>query len=310
MKKINLIFPGQGSQYIGMGNSTEYKSIFDRADQALGFSLSSLCFEGPEEKLKLTANTQPAIFTHSVALFEEFKKRFGNKFEINSVAGHSVGEYAALYAAGVISFEDGVKAVNLRGKYMQEATPAGVGAMYAVMRAEADLIVESCREASSENSKVAPANFNEPSQIVISGHKEACERAVELIQAKNERCRTVELNVSAPFHCELMKPAEQKLKEHLDQINFNKNNYAYIANIDAKKYEIGTDGKKIKENLLAQVCGSVLWTQSMQQFSNDEIFLEVGPGKVLKGLLKRINGSLNVISLDSETAWKELEEII
>jgi [acyl-carrier-protein] S-malonyltransferase len=309
MKKINLIFPGQGSQYVGMGKSDNFKGLFSRADEVLGYKLSTLCFDGPEEDLKLTANTQPAIFTHSVALFEKFKEKCGDKFEINAVAGHSVGEYAALYAAGIISFEDGVKAVNLRGKYMQEATPAGVGSMYAVMRTEEELILQACKQASTEDSKVAPANFNEPSQIVISGHKEAVERAVAFISEKNEKARLVELKVSAPFHCSLMKPAEEKLAAHFESLEFANSKIKYIANVDAKNYPIGTSGDLAKENLIKQVCGPVLWTQSMNNFEDDSIFLEVGPNRILKGLLRKINRSFKVLSLDTEDAWTELGEL-
>jgi [acyl-carrier-protein] S-malonyltransferase len=310
MKKINLIFPGQGAQYIGMGNSPSLESYFSRANEALDYDLKNICYNGPEEELKLTANTQPAIFTHSVALYETLMSEYGDRFEINSVAGHSVGEYAALYAAGVISFEDGVKAVNLRGTFMQEATPSGVGAMYAIMRADQDAIIKACNEASSDTSKASPANFNEPSQVVISGHKQACEKAIAIIIGSNERCRTVELNVSAPFHCELMKPAETKLSEYFNTITFNNSEVPYIANIDAQIYNSGTSGNTVKENLLKQVCGSVLWTQSMQQFEDESIFLEVGPNKVLKGLLRRINKSFKVISLDQDDARNELEAIL
>jgi [acyl-carrier-protein] S-malonyltransferase len=225
--------------------------------------------------------------------------------------GHSVGEYPALVAAGALSFEDAVKAVNNRGKFMQEAVPAGMGKMYAILRIPADIVEKACAEASNEDSKVMPANFNEPGQIVISGHAEACDRAVEWIKENyTEPHKMVPLKVSAPFHSSLMLPARDNMATFFGGVNFNETKVPYIANIDAKKYEAGTSGEIVKENLIKQIDGAVLWTQSFQQLDDDTICLEVGPGRVLMGLARKINRNIKVISLDKEGAFDELKEIL
>lgn len=311
MKKVTLIFPGQGAQYVGMCNQHS-DELFTKANDVLGYDLKTLAKDGPEEELKLTQNTQPAIVTYSLALFNKLKPILEAKgYDIERVLGHSVGEYSALAAAGVLSFEDAVKSVNLRGKYMQEATPVGTGKMYAIMRAPEELVVETCKKYSNDTESVSPANFNEPNQIVISGHAGACDKvANELAENNEHRVRTVELAVSAPFHCSLMKPAEENLKKYLDTITFNNLNVPYIANVDATEYETSTDPNKIKENLIQQVCASVLWTQSLSKLDGNTLFIEVGPGKVLKGLLRRINKEFKVHSLDSDGAFEELESFL
>lgn len=313
MTNVTLVFPGQGSQYVGMGKNLfeidTCKHIFEEADKTLGFSIKNLCFEGPEAELKLTQNTQPAILTHSIALYEKLKPILKNKnISIDRVLGHSVGEYAALVAAGAINFSDAIKAVHFRGKFMQDAVPVGIGSMYAILKQPEDLIREACQKSSSENSEVQPANFNEPNQVVISGHKDACERAIKYMTDKtNDRVKALELQVSAPFHCALMKPAEIKLKAILDSIKFNNLSIPYMANIDAFEYSFSTEPMTVKENLIKQVCGSVLWSQSIKKLAGNTIFLEVGPGKVLAGLIKKISPETKVISLDNEDAWKELD---
>lgn len=309
--KVTLVFPGQGTQYVGMGKVFSDYAHFERANKATGYDLQKLMLEGPAEELKLTENTQPAIVAHSLMLFDKLKGLLDNKkIQIERVLGHSVGEYAALSAAGVLEFEDAIKAVHYRGKYMQAATPPGKGTMYAILKQDEAVIREACEAASNDSEKVAPANFNEPAQIVISGDKYACENAIRLMEQRSQsRVKAIELQVSAPFHCALMKPAEIKLKAVLDQITFHPLKYPYLANVDAKEYATDTNPSLIKENLLKQVCGSVLWTQSIQKLSDETIVIEVGPGKVLAGLIKKINPNIKVISLDTETGFAEVEAI-
>lgn len=315
MKSVTLIFPGQGSQYVGMGSALKEDQSFDllaKANDALGFDIKAMMLEGPEEDLKLTANTQPAILTHSVALFRKLNEILKAKdIKIDRVLGHSVGEYAALVAAGSLSFEDAVKAVNLRGTFMQEAVPAGKGKMIAVMKVAQEKIEQACSECSTEDSQVMPANFNEPNQTVISGHAEACDRAVKWFEENIETpYRTVELNVSAPFHSSLMKPAASKLMEHFSTIEFKATEVPYVANIDAKEYPAGTEGEIVKNNLFSQVDGSVRWNQSIQSLDDETICIEVGPGRVLMGLSRKINRNIKVISLDKDGAFDELQEVL
>jgi [acyl-carrier-protein] S-malonyltransferase len=317
MTKVTLIFPGQGSQYVGMGNHPLLSSYFTQANTALDYNLQDICFSGPEDKIKLTQNTQPSIVTHSYAHFQNLLPFLTEKgVEIERVLGHSVGEYSALCAAGVISFEDAVRSVHLRGKYMQEAVAVGEGKMYAILRAPQELVETVCKEASSDAEQVTPANFNEPSQIVISGHAAACDRASEIF-AKNEefRIKCVELPVSAPFHCSLMKPAEEQLESFLQTVKFNRLNHPYIANINAQEYPLDTQTEVIKQNLIEQVCGSVQWTQSLINLDPKTKFIEVGPGRILKGLLRKINKEFKVLSLDSifsedEVDWEKLENFL
>lgn len=309
--KVTVVFPGQGTQYVGMGKVFADFAHFENANQAAGYDLKKLMLEGPAEELKLTENTQPAIVAHSLMLFDKLSPLLAQKnITIERVLGHSVGEYSALAAAGAMTFEEAVKAVHFRGKYMQESVPAGKGTMYAILKQEEAVIREACAAASTSDEKVSPANFNEPSQIVISGDKHACETAIRLMEDKTGgRVKAIELQVSAPFHCALMKPAELKLKPVLDNIKFQPLKFNYIANIDAKEYPTDTNPETIKDNLVKQVCGSVLWTHSIQKLSDDTVIIECGPGKVLAGLIKKINPNLKVISLDSETGFSEVEAL-
>ncbi|WPU66128.1 ACP S-malonyltransferase [Peredibacter starrii] len=309
--KVTVVFPGQGTQYVGMGKVFSDFAYFEKANEAAGYDLKKIMLEGPAEDLKLTENTQPAIVAHSLMLFDKLSPLLKQKnITVERVLGHSVGEYAALAAAGAMTFEEAVKAVHFRGKYMQESVPAGKGTMYAILKQEEAVIREACEGASTSEEKVSPANFNEPSQIVISGDKPACERAIRLMEDKTGgRVKAIELQVSAPFHCALMKPAELKLKPVLDNIKFQPLKFNYIANIDAKEYPTDTNPETIKDNLVKQVCGSVLWTHSIQKLSDDTIIIECGPGKVLAGLIKKINPNLKVISLDSETGFSEVEAL-
>lgn len=316
MKSTTLIFPGQGSQYVGMGkehmDTPAFKAVFEKANDTLRFDLQSICLEGPEEKLKLTEFTQPAILTHSIALFTLLKPILEeHNITIDRVLGHSVGEYPALVAAGALSFEDAVKAVHLRGKYMQEAVAPGEGKMYAILRIPGEIVQKACEEVSTESSKVMCANFNDPTQVVISGHALACDQAVEWLKNNYEgKQMAKELAVSAPFHSSLMAPAAIKLNDFLKTLKFSSNKIPYVANVDAREYSSGTFSETIKENLISQVCGSVLWTQSMSEIADESSFIEVGPGKVLSGLNKRINSTFNTYTLDKEDGLKNILEFL
>lgn len=311
VKSVTLLFPGQGSQYVGMGKNLDH-TLFDQANKALGFDLKTIMFEGPEDDLKLTQNTQPAILNHSIALFTKVNKLLVAKgVKIDRVLGHSVGEYAALVAAGVLSLEDATRAVHYRGKYMQEAVPVGRGKMFAVMKVPAQVIEEACKASSQLNSEVMPANYNDPSQIVISGESEACLRAVKWLEENfKEPHRAVELSVSAPFHSSLMKPAADKLLAAFSDFTWHPNSLPYIANIDAEEYKVGTGTDVIIHNLYKQADGPVLWTQSIEKLPNDTLCLEVGPGRVLMGLVRKINKDIKVISLDKEESFNELAEML
>lgn len=313
---VTLIFPGQGSQYVGMGKNhldcDVFKNVFTKADKALGFSLTDLCLNGPSEKLQLTENTQPAIVAYSFALYEKLKPILDrNNITIDRVMGHSVGEYSALVASGALSIEDAIVAVKNRGKFMQKASPEGVGSMYAILRVPCDIVAKACQEVSNDQFQVMPANFNEPGQTVISGHSEACTLAVEWLKNNYEGKQLAKkLKVSAPFHCSLMLPAQEKLERFLNEISFQENNLPYIANVDAKEYPKGSKPQLIKENLTKQVCGSVLWSQSIQTLPKDTKFIEVGPGKVLTGLNKKICDNFQTLTLDAEGSFSQLEEFL
>lgn len=310
-KSVTLLFPGQGSQYVGMGKNLDH-SLFDKGNEILGYDLKKLMHEGPEDELKLTHNTQPAILKHSVTLYNHLMEFLNqHNVKIDRVLGHSVGEYAALVAAGVLSPYDAIHAVHLRGKYMQEAVPVGMGKMFAILKVPAEIVTEACKAASKPGSEVMPANFNDPSQIVISGESEACARAVAWLSENfKEAHRAMELNVSAPFHSSLMKPAADKLKEAFSHFKWHENKVPYIANINATEYPVGTNPELIMENLYHQAYGPVLWTQSIEKLPSDTICVEVGPGKVLMGLVRKINKDIKVISLDKDEALLELAQVL
>jgi [acyl-carrier-protein] S-malonyltransferase len=310
-KSVTLLFPGQGSQYVGMGKDLD-QSLFDKGNEILGYDLKKLMHEGPEEELKLTHNTQPAILKHSVTLYNHLLEFLAkHDIKIDRVLGHSVGEYGALVAAGVLTPYDAIHAVHLRGKYMQEAVPVGKGKMFAILKVPAEIVEQACREASKPGSEVMPANFNDPSQIVISGESEACARAVSwLSENYKEAHRAMELNVSAPFHSSLMKPAADKLKEAFSHFKWNENKIPYIANIDAKEYGIGTNPETIINNLYHQAYGPVLWTQSIEKLPAGTVCVEVGPGKVLMGLVRKINKDIKVVCLDKDEALIELASVL
>jgi [acyl-carrier-protein] S-malonyltransferase len=277
---IAYLFPGQGSQTVGMGRdlyerSPEARALFDRADEALGYSISKICFEGPEDELRLTRNTQPALLVVSTAACRLLGR------DPAAAAGHSLGEYSALVAAGVLRFEDAVVLVHKRGRYMQEAVPVGVGGMAAVLGVPGDEIEK--RLADVRAGVVEIANWNSDDQIVISGDKAAVEEALVLIKAP----KSVLLPVSAPFHSRLMKPAEQRLAADLDATAFADPRFPIITNVDAK---VIRTGEEARDALKRQVSRSVLWTRSMAVMNGlgIEACVECGPGKVLAGLVKRI----------------------
>ena len=294
---IGYVFPGQGSQYAGMGKDLAEsfpiaKQIFEEADEALNFSISRLCFEGPEDELQLTENTQPAILAVSVAAFRALSSE-GFKTP-RYVAGHSLGEYSALVAAGSISLADAVRTVRARGRYMQEAVPVGTGAMAAVLGADRDAIEKACNEA-SEGHVCSIANINSPNQIVIAGNSDAVERAMELL--KGIAKRVIKLNVSAPFHCALMKPAQDRLEFELEQLAFSEPKTPVVTNVDAQVMTVPGD---LRDALRRQVTAPVRWVESMELLIEQGVdtFVEVGPGKVLSGLMRQINRDVNCANVE------------
>ena len=295
---IGFVFPGQGSQTPGMGkeladNFSAARQVFEEADDTLGFSLSRICFEGPEEKLKLTEYTQPAILAVSTAVLRVVETETG--LAPTLLAGHSLGEYAALVAAQVLSFSDALMAVRQRGLFMQEAVPVGTGAMAAVLGLENQTVEEVCRAAAADQ-VVAPANYNSPGQVVIAGHTEAVNRAVEL--AKEKGCRkAVLLPVSAPFHCVLMEPAGLRLGKLFSEMTFNPFKVPVVTNVEGKA---NNDHSRVAEFLVRQVSSPVLWEDSVEEMIRCGIdcFVELGPGKVLSGLVKRINKKVEAQAVD------------
>ncbi|MFB3905564.1 MAG: ACP S-malonyltransferase [Acidobacteriota bacterium] len=282
-----FVFPGQGSQYSGMGRDLveafpEARDVFREADDQLGFPISRLCFEGPDDQLKLTEHTQPAILTVSVALFRVLETR-GKRPDY--VAGHSLGEYSALVAAGALAFGDAVRVVRQRGRFMQEAVPVGTGAMAAVIGLDFDALAAICDEA-AQGQVVSPANINAPGQLVIAGHTGAVDRAGKLATQKGAR-KVVPLPVSAPFHCALMKPAEKRLAAELASIKFNDLSVPLVNNVDACLVRRGADARA---GLIRQVSSAVRWVEDVERLVRDGVteFVEVGPGKVLSGLVRRI----------------------
>jgi len=288
---VAFLFPGQGSQSVGMGrdlfdNFPIAKQVFEEASDALSINMARLCFEGPESELTRTENTQPAVLTTSVAALRVFEAESGIRPKV--AAGHSLGEYSALVAAGAIELKDAVRLVRDRGRFMQEAAPEGEGTMAAVIGMEAEAVEEIAASVSAETKRVVvPANYNSPDQIVISGHTDAVKAAVACAREKGAK-RAIFLNVSAPFHSPLMKPAAERLAKKLAEATFREVTIPVVANVDANSYR---SPEKARELLERQVYSPVLWTQSMAKLKEFEIELafEIGPGKVLTGLLMKID---------------------
>jgi len=306
MKGTAFIFPGQGSQHIGMGkvfydNFPVARQVFQEADDSLHFALSTLCFQGPEDVLKLTENTQPAILTTSVAALRVLQSETGLDAEL--AAGHSLGEYSALVAAGALAFPDAVKIVRLRGRFMQEAVPVGEGAMAAVLGLERKDVEAVCEQASA-GEVLSPANFNCPGQIAIAGHSKAVQRAIEKIKEMGKKA--VLLPVSAPFHSPLMKPAGVRLEKELEPIPVSDLKIPVITNVEA---QFNTSKDRVKGLLVAQVSSPVRWEESMRAVIDHEIerVLEIGPGKVLSGLMKRIDAKMKMANVEDVDTLKKVD---
>ncbi|MGG1311248.1 ACP S-malonyltransferase [Cohnella laeviribosi] len=307
MGKIAFVFPGQGAQAVGMGRDAyerfeASRAVFDRADEVLGFSVSKLAFEGPEEELKLTANTQPALLTTSVALLEAFKAR-GVKPDY--VAGHSLGEYSALVAAGVLSFDDAVRLVRARGLFMEQAVPGGQGAMAATLGADRDALDALCRDISATVGRVELANVNCPGQIVVSGTAAGVAAVAERGKEAGAK-RVVPLEVSGPFHSSLMQPAAERLEKELAAAEFRDAAVPVIANVTARPV---TSGEEFRRLLVRQVVSPVLWEDSVRYLIGEGVdtFVEIGSGTVLAGLIKKIDKTVKVVSVNSADAVSEAE---
>ncbi len=307
MDNIAVLFPGQGAQYIGMGkdfydNFPGAREVFQKGDETLNMPISKLIFEGSEEDLVKTEITQPAVLLTSIAIFEVLKEK--GLFP-KAVAGLSLGEYSALVAAEALSLEDALPLVQKRGRYMQEAVSSKKGAMAALMGMKRDLVESICREA-SDYGLVQPANYNCPGQIVISGEKKAVSRAMELAR-ENGAQKIIELNVSAPFHCKLMEPVQEKLSRELEKVNIREAKVPLVTNVSAQYI---SKPKQIEESLVKQVSSAVKWEDSINKMINNglEVFIEVGPGRVLTGFMKKISREVLPYSIGSLDSLHKLEE--
>ena len=307
---IAYIFPGQGSQGAGMGRDLADKfpaarQVFEEADEALGFALSDLCFNGPAEQLQLTENTQPAILTTSIAALRAMESEGFPKPDF--VAGHSLGEYSALVAAGALSLTDAVRTVRKRGEYMQEAVPVGAGAMAAILGADVETVHAACAEA-AQGEVCSAANINSPNQIVIAGGAAAVDRAIEIVKARGAK-RAVKLNVSAPFHCAMMMPAQDRLALDLNELEFKDLMPPLVTNVDARPINKGAEAR---DALVRQVSQPVRWLQSVEFLATQGVqtFIEIGPGKVLSGLVRQINRELRCLNVEDESSLRAAREAL
>ncbi|HWZ88653.1 MAG TPA: ACP S-malonyltransferase [Polyangiaceae bacterium] len=309
--KTAWLFPGQGTQEVGMGRALasafpEAAAIFERADRALGFSIRALCFDGPEAELTLTKHTQPAIVTTSIATLAAIRAVHPNLPAPAYAAGHSLGEYSALVAAGALSLEDAVRTVHLRGRAMQDAVPEGEGGMAAIMGGDRAAVEALCAEA-AEGEIVSPANFNAPGQIVISGHKRAVDRAAAL--AGSKKLKAIPLKVSAPFHCALMAPAARAVEAALAELTLEPPSFPVVANVSALPNESSEEAKRL---LVRQIDGPVLWEQTITLMADAGVTraLEIGPGKVLSGLVKRIDKRISVLSVGDADSIAKIPDFL
>lgn len=296
-----LVFPGQGAQEVGMGRTLfdrhpVARDVFEKADEALGYRLSRIVFEGPEEELIRTENAQPAILAVSIATKAAIETELGVKLTPRLVAGHSLGEYTALVAAGTLSLQDGVRLVHLRGKWMQEAVPLGKGSMAAILGLEPNLVEQACEEASGDQ-VCSPANYNAPGQVVISGHTEAVARAVEIARKMGAR-KAIPLKVSAPFHCTLMEPVADRLYQAFSECSWQSPSCPLVNNVSAK---VITGTEEIRQALRRQTYSPVRWLESVQEIEKAgvSLFLEIGPGNVLSGLVRK--GCKGAVTFDTAT---------
>ncbi|HYX29948.1 MAG TPA: ACP S-malonyltransferase [Pyrinomonadaceae bacterium] len=307
---IAFIFPGQGSQHPGMGkdlaeNFLAARKIFEEADDALGFALSDLCFNGDAEALQLTENTQPAILATSIAALRAMQSE---DFPAPSfVAGHSLGEYSALVAANALSLADAVRTVRARGRYMQQAVPVGTGAMAAILGADLAMVQEAATEA-AQGEVCSPANINSPGQIVIAGNADAVDRAIPILKERGAK-RAMKLNVSAPFHCALMKPAQDRLAGDLETIEFKDLSVPLVTNVDARPINKGID---VRDSLIRQVSSPVRWLESVEFLIKQGVqtFVEIGPGKVLSGLVRQIDRSVRCVNVEDTASLRSAREAL
>ena len=311
MKKFAMVFPGQGSQTVGMlaelaGDYPIVQETFKQASEVLGYDLWQLVQEGPAEELNKTWQTQPALLTASVAVYRVWQQKYP-ELKPEVMAGHSLGEYSALVCAGVLDFQDAVKLVELRGKLMQQAVPEGTGAMYAIIGLDNDAIINACKQA-EQGEVVSAVNFNSPGQVVIAGAKAAVERAAALCKEAGAK-RALPLAVSVPSHCALMKPAADQLSVSLESITLKEACVSVLNNVDVKN-EIEADA--IRNALVRQLYSPVRWTETVEKMAQNgvEVLVEVGPGKVLNGLTKRIVDSLQAVSVNDVKSLDSIEEVL
>ena len=311
MKKFAMVFPGQGSQTVGMlaelaGDYPIVQETFKQASEVLGYDLWQLVQEGPAEELNKTWQTQPALLTASVAVYRVWQQKYP-ELKPEVMAGHSLGEYSALVCAGVLDFQDAVKLVELRGKLMQQAVPEGTGAMYAIIGLDNDAIINACKQA-EQGEVVSAVNFNSPGQVVIAGAKAAVERAAALCKEAGAK-RALPLAVSVPSHCALMKPAADQLSVSLESITLKEAGVSVLNNVDVKNE---TEADAIRNALVRQLYSPVRWTETVEKMAQNgvEVLVEIGPGKVLNGLTKRIVDSLQAVSVNDVKSLDSIEEVL